>query len=119
MNTASNLNIPYNKLLSQNRDISEIVEHAIKSFENHSSIVAIKNNRNPNDQFSFKPVTKEKIAKEISNLKLGKAVRGNDIPTKISKDFTIIYSNYKKSMPAETLCLFIRRKTLTKIITDP
>ena len=42
MNTASNLNIPYNKLLPQNKDISEIVEHAIKSSENHSSIVAIK-----------------------------------------------------------------------------
>ena len=34
-------------------------------------------------QFSFKLVTKEMIAKEISNLKSGKAVRSNDIPTKI------------------------------------
>ena len=37
----------YNKSLPQNRDISAIVEHAIKNFENHSSIVAIKNDRNP------------------------------------------------------------------------
>ena len=79
------------------------MEHAIKCFENHSSIIAIKHNRNPNDQFSFKPVTKEMIAKEISNLKSGKAVRSNDIPTKIIKDFkdlfaTFIYNNYNKCL---------------------
>ena len=66
-------------------------------------MIAIKNNRNPNDQFSFKPVTKEMIAKEISNLKSGKAVRSNDIPTKIIKDFkdlfaTFIYNNYNKCL---------------------
>ena len=47
MNTASSLKMSYNKSLPQNRDISAIVEHAIKNFENHSSIVAIKNDRNP------------------------------------------------------------------------
>ena len=61
VNTASSLKISYNKSVPQNRDISKLVEHAIKNFENHSSIVAIKNNRNPNDQFSFKPVSKEMI----------------------------------------------------------
>ena len=59
----------------------------LKNFENDSSIVAIKTNRNPNDQFCFKPVTKEMIAKEISNLKSGKADRSNDIPTKTIKEF--------------------------------
>ena len=54
-------------------------------------------------QFSFKPVTKEMIAKETSNLKSGKAVRSNDISTKIIKDFkdlfaTVIYNNYNKSL---------------------
>ena len=56
------LYLAYNKSLPQNRDISKLAEHAIKNFENHSSIIAIKNNRNPNYQFSFKPVTKEMIA---------------------------------------------------------
>ena len=75
----------------------------LKNFENHSSIIAIKTNRNPNDQFSFKPVTKEMIAKEISNLKSGKAVRSNDIPTKTIKEFedlfaTFICNNYNKSL---------------------
>ena len=59
----------------------------LKNFENHSSIIPFKNNRNPKDQFSFKPVTKEMIAKEISNLKSGKADRSNDIPTKTIKEF--------------------------------
>ena len=79
------------------------MEHAIKNFENHSSIVAIKNNRNPNKQFSFKPVTKEMVAKEISNLKRGKAVCNSDIPTKIIKHVkdlfaTFIYNKYNKSL---------------------
>ena len=43
------------------------------------------------------------IAKEISNLKSEKAVRSNDIPTKIIKDFkdlfaTFIYNNYNKCL---------------------
>ena len=33
------------------------MKHAIKNFENRSSLVAIKHNRNSIDQFSFKPVT--------------------------------------------------------------
>ena len=103
VNTAASLKISYNKSLPQNRDVSKLVGHAIKNFENHSSIIAIKNNRNPNDQFPFKPVTKEMIAKEISNLKSGKAVPSNDIPTKIIKDFkdlfaTFIYNNYNKCL---------------------
>ena len=56
-----------------------------------------------NDQFSFKPVTKEMIAKKISKLKSGKAAHSNDVPTKIIKDFkdffaTFIYNNYNKSL---------------------
>ena len=103
VNTASCLKISYNKSLAHNRDISKIAEHAIKNFENHSCIVAIKNKRNPNDQFSFKPVTKQMIAKEIINLKSEKSVRSNDIPTKIMKDFkdlfaTFIYNNNNKSL---------------------
>ena len=46
-NTASSLKISCNKSLPQTRDISKIVEHTIKNFENHSSIIAIKNYRNP------------------------------------------------------------------------
>ena len=42
------------------------MEHAIKNFENHSNVAAIKSNRNPNDQFYFKPVTKEMITKEVT-----------------------------------------------------
>ena len=43
------------------------------------------------------------IAKEIINLKPQKAVRSNDIPTKIIKDFkdlfaTFIYNNYNKCL---------------------
>ena len=46
-NTASSHKISCNKSLPQTRDISKIVEHTIRNFENHSSIIAIKNYRNP------------------------------------------------------------------------
>ena len=90
--------ISYNKPIPQNRDISEILEHRIKNYENHSSIVAIKNNRNLNDQFPFKPVTEGMIAKKISKLKTRKAVRSNDIPTKVLKDLPHLYTAIIKAL---------------------
>ena len=71
---------------------------------------AIKNNRNPNYQGFFKKIcniTKEMIGKDISNLKIRKAVSSNGIPTKILKDFqgilaTYIFNNYIKSLPYGT-----------------
>ena len=39
VNTASSLKISYDKALSQNRDISKLVEHAIKNFEIHSNFL--------------------------------------------------------------------------------
>ena len=56
VNTASSLKISYNKSLPQNKDLSEIVKHATKIFESHSSIIAIKNDGNPNDQSAFNPL---------------------------------------------------------------
>ena len=53
VNTASILKIAYDELLPQSRDISKTAKHAIKTFENDSSIVAIKKNTNPDDQFSL------------------------------------------------------------------
>ena len=129
LNTASSPKTSYNKSLPQIRDISKLVEHAIKNLENKSSVVAIKINRNPNDQFSFKPVSKEMAVKEISH-KSWKAVRSSDIPIKIIKDFktfsTFIYNNYNNSLLGGTfpkvwkqLCLFIRRRNaLAKITAD-
>ena len=60
--------------------------------------------------FFSKPVTKEIIAKEISNLKPRKAVRSNDIPTKILKDFedNNIYNNYSKSLLHGTFPEFLK-----------
>ena len=56
-------------------------------------------------EISFLPIFAVDInfAKEISNLKSEKAVRSNDIPTKIIKDFkdlfaTFIYNNYNKCL---------------------
>ena len=106
----------------------EIVEYAIK---NHSSIVTSKNNKNPNDQFSFKPVAM--ISKEISNFKPGKAVCCNDISTKILKDLedlfaTFICNKYNKSLldgispedlkTAKVVPVYKKKNALTKIITD-
>ena len=97
VNTGFNLKLSYNKSLPQNRDILETAEQTIKNFENNGSIAAIRTR-----EIQKKPVTKEMIAKEISDLKPRKAVCSNDIPTKILKDFQdlfakFIYNNCNKS----------------------
>ena len=82
--------------------------------------------QNPNDQFSFKPVKKDMIAKEISNLKTGKAVHSNYIPTKILIDLeglfdTFICNDYNKSLLDGTFPEDSKRRkiTLKNIFTDP
>ena len=44
--------------------------------------------------FSFHTVTKENIAKLITNLDIQKAVQSMDIPTKLVKEFGCLFSSF-------------------------
>ena len=64
------------------------VENAIYKYENHPSVIAIKKHlKGTSSSFSFHNVTKENIAKLITNLDIKKAVQSMDIPTKLVKEF--------------------------------
>ena len=67
--------------------------NAIKNFEQHPSILKIKENRKIYSSFSFKPVSLDEIIKETLNLDTSKATQKSDIPTKIIKQKQFIFEN--------------------------
>ena len=74
--------------MTDTSDITDIVEKALRKFENHPSILKIKSFI-PNDRkFEFEKVTLEEMQIEIHALKTGKAVARQGPPTKFVKDYT-------------------------------
>ena len=73
-------------------------ENAVYKYENHPSVIAIKKYmKGTNSSFSFQTVTKENIAKLITNLDIKKAVQSMDIPTKLVKEFGCLFSSFSAS----------------------
>ena len=68
--------------------------NAIESFSHHASVLKIKEARNSSDCFSFKLVTIEDICKEIRALDASKVTQSDDIPTKIIKNNSDIFSRF-------------------------
>ena len=70
------------------------VLNAIENFSNHASVLKIKEARDSSDCFSFKLVSIEDICKEILALDASKATQREDIPTKIIKNNSDIFSKF-------------------------
>ena len=70
------------------------VLNATENFSPHASIPKIKEARDSSDCFSFKLVTLEDICKEILALDASKATQSHDIPTKIIKNNSDIFSKF-------------------------
>ena len=68
------------------------VPNAIEKFFHHTSALKIKEARDSTDCFSFKLVSIEDICKEIRALDASKATQSDDIPTKIIKNNSDIFS---------------------------
>ena len=85
MNVVSNLNIPKYHDKSVNIDhIEDPIARSIEQYKNHPSIVAIKR-KSTNKYFKFNSISKAEIEKEILNLDSSKACQDSDIPTKVIK----------------------------------
>ena len=91
-----NLKIPKYKTSSivmdeneSNKDIDRIVE----KYKHHPSVTAIKETF-LDLSFSFKPVVREDILKEIKGLNSAKATQEHDIPTKILKKNADLFANF-------------------------
>ena len=90
-NVVKNLNIQ-RPIFSQEHD--DPIANAITNFEQHPSILKIKENRNVCSPFSFEPVSLDEITKETLNLDASKATQKSDIPTKIIKQNQDIFSEF-------------------------
>ena len=94
-------NIVKNLNISQYSDFDPIIEKvkdptlkAILKYEKHPSILAIRTKCNRNGAFSFTEVSFKEIKTEMRLLKLNKASQYSDIPTKIIKENSDIFSNF-------------------------
>ena len=94
-------NIVKNLNLSQYSDFDPIIEtikdpplKAILKYQKHTSILAIRTKCNKNSAFSFREVSFKEIETEIRLVKLNKASQYSDIPTKIIKENSDIFSNF-------------------------
>ena len=81
--TVSSLSITENKdLLTDNSDIEDPVERAVKKFENHPSILDIKRNVSVSSFFTFSEVNAAEMLLEINDLDEKKAGTFMNIPAK-------------------------------------
>ena len=92
----SNLNIPrYQDLFTDSDQTENRIEHPIlritEQHKNHPSIIAI-NNQNMDRRFSFQEITKSEINQAILNLDISKACQESDLPTKIIKANSDIFT---------------------------
>ena len=92
----SNLNIPrYQDPFTDSDQTENQIEHPIlriiEQYKNHPSIIAI-NNQNMDRRFSFQEITKSEINQEVLNLDSSKACQESDLPTKIIKANSDIFT---------------------------
>ena len=94
-------NIVKNLIISQYSDFDPIIINVkgpnlkyILKHKEHPSILAIRNKCNRNGVFSFREVSFKEIETEIRLLKMNKVSQYSDIPTKIIKEKSDIFSNF-------------------------
>ena len=93
INVVSDLNIPKYRDNSVNIDhIEDPVVRSVEQCKNHPSIVAIKG-KSANKYFKFNSVSKAEIEKEILNLDSSKACQDSDIPIKVIKSNSDIFTD--------------------------
>ena len=86
-NVVKSLNIkPRSLSLGNTTNLSDPVEIAIKTFENHPSLHEIRENINLNQEFFFKEVEEDEILKEIRNLDSNKSGTFRNIPSNHLKE---------------------------------
>ena len=92
-NAVKNLNIDYYEhfsfdkyFLYQDTENNDVILSAVEKYENHPSILKIKESIPKNECFSFKKTDLKSVIKEIGNLNESKASPIESIPAKILKD---------------------------------
>ena len=120
ISAVSNLNIPRYVDSSITFDhVDDEILRVVEKYNNHPSAVAIKN-KNVNSQFSFRPITKSEIYKEILNLDISKASQDSDIATKIVKAnadiFTeILFTEFERSLEIDDFPTSMKLANVTPV----
>ena len=94
-NIIKTLNIP--KTDHTNSIIENIRDPTLKAilkYRKHPSILAIKRKLKSGPVFTFNHITKEDVIKEINNLDASKASKEDDIPIKVIKKNSDIFSSF-------------------------
>ena len=122
--SVSNLNIPRYKVPFTDSDqIKNLIEHPIlriiEQNKNHLIIIAI-NNENVDRRFSFQEITKSEGNQEILNLDSSKACQKSDIPTKIIKAnshiFTeVIYEEFNRGLEVGNFLCTMKLANVTPV----
>ena len=95
VNVAATLGIKFEKLPSNYHDINYNLDELIIRYNDHPSILAIKNTCTElNSTFTFKKVDKEQIFTAIKRLDPKKVSKSNDIPLRIIKEFSDIFGGF-------------------------
>ena len=93
INVVSNLNVLKYHDKSVNIDhIDDLIARSIEQYKNHPSIVAIKS-KTTNKYFKFHSISKAEIEKKILNLDPSKACQDSDIPTKVIKSNSDLFTD--------------------------
>ena len=97
----NNFSVIQNFNISQYCNFDPIIENvkdptlkALLKYKKHPSTLAIRTKCNRSGAFSFREVSLKQIETEISLLKLSKATQYLDIPTKIIKGNSNLFSNF-------------------------
>ena len=88
-----NLGITEN-LLPTSSSETRNVESIIAKFENHPSVVTIRNCFDDNSIFSFKEIGETELIKQINHLDIKNRSLSSDIPTKIIKEFADLFATF-------------------------
>ena len=85
-NAVSNLNIPSYISLTENLDEQDPIMKAITKYNNHDSIIMIREESNNYEGFSFKQIELKTVENEICSLNKSKACSNNSIPPVIIQE---------------------------------
>ena len=116
-NIVNNLEISkYSKYYSFMDNTQYQILRAILRYKNQPSIIAFQNNIKGRDVFYCKELKKEEINKDIHKLNNNnKASQHSDIPTKIIKSNSEIFSNFLyRSINSSIKCRFSGKKVLER-----
>ena len=79
-------------LISQTDSNIDYIDRCTQKYKNHPSIHAISKALSNCSIFSFKPVNKDRVEKEIKKINTKTAIQSNDIPSKLIKEFEELFS---------------------------